>query len=114
MSKKFTIWSRLTGKGPRHTARPAPRSRLLLEALEDRSVPAVLGDFNGDGFAALAIGVPGESVGNPANAGAVNVLYGSRAGLTPAGNQLWTQSGTGTAASEAGDRFGAVLAAGDF
>ncbi|MBD2683273.1 MULTISPECIES: FG-GAP repeat protein [Nostoc] len=40
------------------------------------------GDFNNDGFADLAIGVPGEDVGLISNAGTVNILYGSATGLT--------------------------------
>jgi hypothetical protein len=40
------------------------------------------GDFNNDGFADLAIGVPGEDVGGVINAGTVNILYGSAIGLT--------------------------------
>src|SRR4051812_27038323 len=35
------------------------------------------GDFNGDGFGDLAIGVPQEDIGTIKNAGAVNVIYGS-------------------------------------
>src|SRR6185369_11647957 len=38
-------------------------------------------DFDGDGFADLAIGVPGEDVGAAVDAGAVNVLYGRAQGL---------------------------------
>ena len=72
-------------------------------------------DFNGDQYADLAVGVPGESVGTLAGAGAVNVLYGSATGLTSTGNQLWTQDSTDVAdASEAGDTFGFAVAAGDF
>ena len=68
------------------------------------------GDFNNDSFADLAVGAPGEGVGAATAAGAVNVLYGSPAGLTGTGSQLFTQVG-GTV--EAGDQFGAALAAGD-
>ncbi len=72
------------------------------------------GDFNGDGFADLAIGVPNEDVGVVLNAGAVNVLYGSAAGLASTGNQLWAQSSPGIKdAAQRGDRFGFALAAGD-
>src|SRR6185503_13408667 len=78
------------------------------------------GDFNGDGFADLAIGVPEEDTGGAEDAGAVNVIYGSASGLTatdpnvPA-PQFWSQNSTGiSGASEAGDRFGAALASGDF
>jgi len=35
-------------------------------------------DVNGDGFADLAIGVPGEDVEGKIDAGAVNVLYGKK------------------------------------
>ena len=38
------------------------------------------GDFNGDTFADLAVGAPGEGVGTAGAAGAVNVLYGSATG----------------------------------
>jgi FG-GAP repeat len=41
----------------------------------------------------------------------VNVLYGSATGLSGTGSQLFTQVG---GAAEAGDEFGAALAAGDF
>jgi hypothetical protein len=70
-----------------------------------------VGDFNGDGRDDLAIGVPGENGG----AGGVNVLYGSAAGLTGAGNQFWNQDSAGIlGVAEAGDSFGYALAAGDF
>jgi hypothetical protein len=73
-----------------------------------------VGDFNGDGFDDLAIGVPGESVGTVQGAGAVNVLFGSASGLTGAGSQLFTQDnvGVGRAAAEF-DFFASALAAGD-
>jgi hypothetical protein len=72
-------------------------------------------DFNNDGFADLAVGAPGESVGTIFSAGAVNVLYGGAGGLTGAGSQLFTQnsSGVGSTAEER-DRFGDALTAGDF
>jgi FG-GAP repeat len=50
------------------------------------------GDFNADGRADLAVGVPGETLGGAFGAGAVNVLYGSAGGLTAAGSQLWSPS----------------------
>jgi hypothetical protein len=67
----------------------------------------VAADFNHDGFADLAVGVPGEN----GAAGAVNVLYGSTGGLSGAGGQVFFQVG---GAAEANDRFGSALAAGDF
>ena len=82
------------------------------------------GDFNGDGFADLAVGIPGEDTPNDvSNSGAVNVIYGSGAGLTTSTTvvpavpapQFWSQNATGVpGASEAGDAFGSALAAGDF
>ncbi len=76
------------------------------------------GDFDGDGFADLAIGVPGEDVGAIGNAGAVNVIFGSPAGLSTApattANAIWTQGDLGSSDDEASDEFGHALAAGDF
>jgi hypothetical protein len=72
-------------------------------------------DFNGDGFADLAVGVPFENVGAIVDAGAVNVIYGSPDGLASPGNQFWSQDSTGVGdASETGDEFGAALGTGDF
>lgn len=45
-------------------------------------------DFNGDGFADLAIGVPGEAVGSRGGEGAVTVIYGSASRLSSANNQF--------------------------
>jgi FG-GAP repeat len=67
----------------------------------------VAADFNNDGIADLAVGVPGEN----GVAGAVNVLYGTGAGLSGTGAQVFLQVG-GT--PESGDRFGSALAAADF
>lgn len=77
----------------------------------------VVGDFNGDDFADLAVGVPGEilPVPTPVFGGAVNVLYGSSVGLSSAGNQFWHQDSTDIVdVAEGLDRFGQALAAGDF
>ncbi len=72
------------------------------------------GDFDGDGFGDLAIGVPGETIAGAGSAGLVHVLYGRADGLATARSQIWHQ-GTGGLAGRprAGDRFGAALAAGD-
>ncbi len=72
------------------------------------------GDFNRDGYADLAVGTPHEDIGSAADAGTINVLYGSSSGLAASGGQAWNQETAGIAdAAEAGDSFGAALAAGD-
>jgi hypothetical protein len=73
-----------------------------------------VGDFDGDGFFDLAVGVPSEDVGTVYDAGAVNVIYGGSGGLSATGDQLWTQDNcTIVSDPETFDRFGATLAAGD-
>ena len=72
-----------------------------------RSVDA--GDFNNDGFADLAIGMPGE------DGGSVIVIYGSVDLLTSQGNQRFRQGKDGVPDnSESEDSFGLKVAAGDF
>jgi FG-GAP repeat protein len=97
--------SRWAGSEPAHV--PAARSHGA----------SVHSDFNGDGFADLAIGVSAEDVGTIVDAGAVNVLYGSAAGVqaTAPDDQFWTQDSPGVQdQAETGDEFGAALAAADF
>ncbi|MET7359227.1 FG-GAP-like repeat-containing protein [Streptomyces sp. NPDC005562] len=66
------------------------------------------GDVNGDGFADVAVGVPGEDIETTADAGSVVLLKGSRTGLTGTGSQAFDQSKPGVpGASEKGDKFGA-------
>jgi hypothetical protein len=79
------------------------------------------GDFNGNGFDDLAIGVPGEDIENSfplptdSDAGSVHVLYGSSSRLGSSGSQRWTQDSSGILdETEIGDNFGFSLAAGDF
>ena len=73
------------------------------------------GDFNGDGYCDLAIGVPYEDVADKSNAGLVNVLYGSPLGLRGAGSQRFIEGVDGmNDDAEPGDLFGYSLAVGDF
>src|SRR6266508_5617703 len=78
--------------------------------------PATESDFNGDGFSDLAVGVPNEDLGPIADAGAVNVLFGTPSGLQASApeDQLITQALGPGEGPEAGDRFGAGLATADF
>lgn len=71
------------------------------------------GDFDADGFADLAVGVPGEDIGATQSVGGVQVIYGSRGGLSTR-DQWWTQDSPGIPdADEAGDGWGTAVAAGD-
>ena len=73
------------------------------------------GDFNGDGYDDLAVGVPLEDVEDQEDAGAVNVLFGSSIGLQAGGNELLIQGYFGLPDSpKEGDQFGRALTAGDF
>ncbi|MEU2783273.1 FG-GAP-like repeat-containing protein [Streptomyces sp. NPDC007110] len=45
-------------------------------------------DFNGDGYADLAVGAPGTTVNTQARAGSVSVLYGSASGLSTSRKQV--------------------------
>jgi hypothetical protein len=74
---------------------------------------AAKGDFNGDGFADLAVGVPGEDESGFSAVGAVNVIYGSSTGLTGTGSRFLTPTTFGYAPAS-DDHFGSALASGDF
>jgi FG-GAP repeat len=69
-------------------------------------------DFSGDGFAELAVGVPGEDLATQSDAGAVNVLKGGALGLSGLGDEFWTQDSPGEVedVAEANDLFGLALA----
>lgn len=118
-------------QGPRRSPRGR---RLVLELLERRNLlttSMATGDFNGDGFDDLAVGVPFEDIGSQVDAGGVNVIYGAddtgsepEGGLTPIGSQFWTQDSPGIADvaegndpnvnGDIGDQFGFSLSVGDF
>lgn len=73
------------------------------------------GDFDGDGFSDLAIGVTYEDPAGFYNAGAVNVMYGSADGLTEDGNQFWHQGKPGVLGEPSeGEELGESLSAADF
>ena len=88
-------------------------TQALPEAGDLFGAAVATGDFNGDIFTDLAVGVPGENVGAIADAGAVEVFYGGGGGLPSVGDQLLRQGANGMAGTaEAGDQFGAALASG--
>ncbi|MBD2460249.1 FG-GAP repeat protein [Oscillatoria sp. FACHB-1407] len=79
-----------------------------VEASDQFGTALTAGDYNGDGYADLAVGSIGDN-------GTVNVIYGTVGGLNSANDQLWTQDTTGIQdTGEAGDQFGSSLASGDF
>ena len=96
------------------------------DAAESFGRALAVGDFNGDGYSDLAIGVAAQHLGQQSWAGTVHVIYGSPQGLTPNGNLLITETGVTTVDGDGVDRqpegsgvssadlFGSVLAAGDF
>lgn len=75
-----------------------------------------VGNFNGDEYDDVAIGVPGETLNGSANAtGAVNIVYGSPAGFTTTNEQFIHQATPFVVgAAEAGDEFGDALVSGNF
>ena len=102
-------------------------SLLLLGAIFAQAPQAMaaskITDFNGDGYADLAVGVPNEDVNGRADAGLVNVVYGSAAGLSATSVQdqrFFQDYSAGTPesnirdTSEVNDRFGAAVVAADF
>ncbi|MFI0964030.1 FG-GAP-like repeat-containing protein [Streptomyces sp. NPDC021080] len=73
-----------------------------------------VGDVNGDGYADVAVGSPGEAIGTLAAAGGVAVLRGSASGLTGKGAVSFSQDATGVpGTAEKGDLFGAYTALAD-
>ena len=114
----------------RRTRTHSAAASLLLLALAvptatAASGPATPSDFNGDGFADLAVGAK-QYKSSPSAGGTVNVIYGSLTGLTAAGEQLWSQNSPGVKGTvqgwinsagddyTPGDEFGAAVASGDF
>lgn len=73
------------------------------------------GDFDGDGLDDLAVGIPGYDIATADDVGAVQVFFGSDAGISLLGEQLWRQGFDGVqGAAEEDDWFGYRLAVGDF
>ena len=119
---KFQIFAAQTGKRPRSF-------QARIESLEARTLlTSVAGDLNGDGIADLAIGVPGQTVGGFADAGEVQILYGTPRtsyvqsdgtvnpglnGLTTKSKQLITEASLGIT-PQAGDGFGTARGCGRF
>ena len=114
-----------TAQGDEHRADPcqehAPKGKAV--GWENHCPPVgagtgiARGDFDGDGFADLAIGVPFDDPLGVVDAGAVNVVYAQRTGggLSTFRNQYWhqgqTEQGFVRGGLEPGDNFGTAVAA---
>ena len=76
---------------------------------------AAAGDFDGDGFDDLALGVPFEDLPPAVDAGQVVAIYGASTGFDFTRTQFWFEDLIhGAGASENDDLFGDALASGDF
>lgn len=71
-------------------------------------------DFNGDGYADLAVAAPSGTVNGQTRAGYVVVVYGSPKGIVTAGRQMVSRDTSGVpGVTEKGARFGTHVATGD-
>ncbi|MGQ4387612.1 FG-GAP-like repeat-containing protein [Streptomyces sp. SAS_270] len=81
-----------------------------LETNDRFGAALAIADVTGDHLADLAVGVPGEALGDLHSAGMVELLHGSRAGLTGTGAQAITQNTSGVpGTAERGDAFGGAV-----
>jgi hypothetical protein len=104
----------LTATASQLWSQDSPGVAGVAEARDGLGGALATGDFNNSGYADLAVGAAGEDIGSVADAGAVNVLYGTGGGLA-GGNQQWFQNSPGVAGiSETQDFLGNALTAGDF
>jgi len=72
-----------------------------------------VGNFDGDDFDDLAIGVPGRNV-DTTNNGVVHIFGGNSTGIDHHSQQLLARQDLVTGLGQTGDRFGHALAAGNF
>ncbi len=87
-----------------------------VEANDRFGYSLISGDFNADQSTDLVVGVPQEDINADGinDAGAINVIYGSLAGLTTLNNQIFIQGDNGILGlAEDSDRFGDTFTSGD-
>jgi hypothetical protein len=81
----------------------------------DAKTKADVSDFDGDGYADLAIAAPGETVGDVTRAGLVSVLYSSKTGPVASSNDSWDRASEGIEGGPHIDAsLGVALVSGDF
>jgi FG-GAP repeat len=106
----FGSQNRLTATGSQFWTQDSPGIPDTAEQGDYFGSSLGAGDFNDDGRADLAIGVPRETIGTILDAGVMHVLYGGATGPTATGNQLWSQDSIGIlGTSQNGDWFGSSL-----
>jgi SpoIID/LytB domain protein len=105
----------LTSDGDMMLHQDQPGMRQGAQAADHFGTSTVSGDFDGDGKWDLVVGVPDEDVGGKVDAGLIHSYSGSGSGLIHDAASPFSQKTKGILGSlDAGDRFGAALAAGDF
>lgn len=105
----------LTGAGSQPWHQDIAGIADVAEVDDHFSLAMTTGDFDGDGYDDLAVGVPHEDLGMILDAGAINLIYGTGAGLAAPGNQFVHQDVVGIlGVAAADDEFGTAIAAGDF
>lgn len=71
-------------------------------------------DFNGDGYADLAVAAPSATVGGKTQAGFVAVRYGTEHGWVTGAKKVFTQNSAGVpGTAEKDDQFGSALTTAD-
>lgn len=105
----------LTGSGSQAFMQDSAGIADVAEAGDQFGRSVAAGDFDGDGFDDIAVGVPRENEGTISNSGAVHLLFGSAAKVTTTGSRYFRQGlAPAPDVAEAGDSFGDGLTAGDF
>ncbi len=111
----------LTGEDDEFWTQDSPGVRDVAEEGDRFGDSLAAGDFGRSRHLDLAVGADTEAVQGVADAGGVNVIYGTPDGLTGFGGQFWTQDSPGvqnrpeTTSEEAfGETFGYLVFAGDF
>jgi len=111
----YSSASGLSANGNQWWAQDSPGVLGAAESEDRFGWALAVGDFDGDLFDDLAIGIPDEDIGAIVDAGAVQTFYGSASGLSATGNQLWFQDSPGVLdAAEENNYFGRSLASGEF